>query len=60
MVTLHWTPQPVDDLKSIFQYISFDSRFTANLFVEKIYHHVNRLVYRVVNNDYNRILTVIH
>jgi addiction module RelE/StbE family toxin len=43
MVTLHWTPQAIDDLKAIFQYISHDSRPTAKLFVEKIYYRVDQL-----------------
>ena len=43
MVRLHWTPQAIDDLESIFQYISHDSRPTAKLFVEKIYYRVDQL-----------------
>jgi plasmid stabilization system protein ParE len=26
MVKLHWTPQAIDDLEAIFEYISHDSR----------------------------------
>lgn len=43
MVTLRWTPQAIDDLEAIFQYISKDSRPTAKLFVEKIYYRVDQL-----------------
>ncbi|WP_445263788.1 type II toxin-antitoxin system RelE/ParE family toxin [Rhodohalobacter sp. 8-1] len=43
MVSLHWTPQAVDDLESIFQYISHDSRPTAKIFVEKFYYRVDQL-----------------
>jgi len=41
MVTLHWTPQAIEDLEAIYQYISHDSRPTAKLFVEKIYYRVD-------------------
>ena len=40
---LHWTPQAIDDLNAIFDYISRDSRSIAKLFVEKIYYRVDQL-----------------
>lgn len=43
MVKLHWTPQAIDDLEAIFEYISHDSRSVARLFVEKIYYRVDQL-----------------
>lgn len=43
MVTIHWTPQSVEDLEAIFEYISRDSRSIAKLFVEKIYYRVDQL-----------------
>jgi len=43
MVTIRWTPQAINDLESIFQYISHDSRPTAKLFVEKIYYLIDQL-----------------
>lgn len=43
MVRLYWTPQAVDDLEAIFNYISHDTRSAAKLFVEKIYYRVDQL-----------------
>ncbi len=43
MVTLQWTPQAVEDLYAIFEYISHDSRSVAKLFVEKIYYRGDQL-----------------
>ena len=43
MVKLHWTPQAIEDLEAIFEYISHDSRSVAKLFVEKIYYRVDQL-----------------
>ena len=43
MVKLHWTPQAIDDLEAIFEYISHDSRSVAKLFVEKIYYRVDQI-----------------
>ncbi|MEX0771744.1 MAG: type II toxin-antitoxin system RelE/ParE family toxin [Balneolales bacterium] len=43
MVKIHWTPQAVDDLNAIFDFISHDSRSIAKLFVEKIYYRVDQL-----------------
>lgn len=43
MVTLHWTPQAIDDLEAIFKYINRDSHQIAKLFIEKIYHQVDQL-----------------
>lgn len=43
MVKIHWTIQAHDDLHSIFDYISHDSRRVAKLFVEKIYFRADQL-----------------
>ena len=43
MVKLHWTPQAIDDLEAIFEYISHDSRSVAKLFVEKLYYRVDQI-----------------
>lgn len=43
MVNLHWTPQAIEDLEAIFEYVSHDSRAVAKLFVEKIYYRVHQL-----------------
>ena len=43
MVTLHWTPQAVEDLHAIFEHISHDSKSVAKLFVEKLYYRVDQL-----------------
>ena len=43
MVKIHWTPQAIDDLYAIFDYISHDSHAVAKLFVEKLYYRVDPL-----------------
>jgi plasmid stabilization system protein ParE len=43
MVRLLWTPQAVEDLHAIFDYISHDSQSVAKLFIEKIYYRVDQL-----------------
>ncbi len=43
MVRLHWTPQAIDDLHAVFDFIIHDSRSIAKLFVEKIYYRVDQL-----------------
>lgn len=54
MVTLHWTPQAVEDLHAIFEHISHDSNIR-----ELIYKNY-RIVYYVHNKELIRILTVFH
>ena len=49
---LHWTPQAIDDLESIFQYISHDSHSTAKLFVQvRIWVTQNYREYTTVTDD---------
>lgn len=44
MVKVCWTTQAVEDLHSIFEYISKDSRKIARLFAQRIYDHTDQLV----------------
>lgn len=43
MVKLIWTDLSIDDLKSIHEYISKDSKFYADRFVEKLISRIDQL-----------------
>ncbi len=43
MVKIVWTDLAIEDLKSIHEYISKDSRFYANRFVAKLINRVDQL-----------------
>jgi len=44
MVTIEWHPKALDDLHLIFTYIARDSRFYANLIIQKIRDQVKNLI----------------
>lgn len=44
MVTVKWTPQAIEDLYAIFEYIAKDSKSIAKAFVEKLYKHSDQLI----------------
>ena len=43
MVQIEWTERSLEDLNEIHDYIAWDSKSYANLFIKKIYNTVQKL-----------------